>query len=113
AVDAVPTTSRFAGYRLLHEGLPAALIVDSPGLAGDSKFGGLIEAADDCDMILWVCSAARAAREIDAEALAAIRAHFAAEPNRRRPPMLLVLTHIDNLRPFGEWDPPYDLAAGT
>ena len=64
-------------------------------------------------MILWVCSAARAAREIDANALAAIRAHFAAEPNRHRPPMLLVLTHIDNLRPFNEWDPPYDLTQTT
>ena len=26
--------------------------------------------------------------------------------------MLLVLTHIDQLRPFNEWQPPYDLAAG-
>jgi predicted GTPase len=25
--------------------------------------------------------------------------------------MLLVLTHIDTLRPFNEWNPPYDLAA--
>ena len=112
AVDALPATARFTGYRLTHEGLPAALIVDSPGLTGADKLGPLIEAADDCDMMLWVCSAARAAREIDANALAAIRAHFAAEPSRRRPPMLLVLTHIDNLRPFNEWDPPYDLTAG-
>jgi hypothetical protein len=27
--------------------------------------------------------------------------------------MLLVLTHIDTLRPFGEWDPPYDLAEAS
>ena len=113
AVDALPATARFTGYRLTHEGLPAALVVDSPGLTGADKLGPLIEAADDCDMILWVCSAARAAREIDANALAGIRAHFAAEPNRHRPPMLLVLTHIDNLRPFDEWDPPYDLTQAT
>jgi predicted GTPase len=113
AVDALPATARFTGYRLTHDGLPAALIVDSPGLAGAEKLGPLIEAADDCDMILWVCSAARAAREIDANALAAIRAHFAAEPGRRRPPMLMVLTHIDALRPFNEWDPPYDLTQTT
>ena len=72
-----------------------------------------MEAADDCDMVLWVVSAARAARDIDARALAAIREHFAGEPNRRRPPMLLILTHIDQLRPFNEWQPPYDLAAGA
>jgi predicted GTPase len=93
--------------------LPAALVVDSPGLTGEEKFEPLIDAADDCDMILWVCSAARAAREIDARALAAIRTHFTAEPNRHHPPMLLVLTHIDNLRPFDEWDPPYDLTQPT
>jgi len=113
AVDALPATARFTGYRLTHDGLPAALVVDSPGLAGAEKLGPLIEAADDCDMIVWVCSAARAAREIDANALAAIRAHFAAEPGRRRPPMLMVLTHIDALRPFNEWDPPYDLTQTT
>ena len=64
-------------------------------------------------MVLWVSSATRAAREIDRQALTAIRNHFSAEPNRRRPPMLLVLTHIDGLRPFDEWKPPYDLAAGA
>ena len=32
AVDALPATARFTAYRLTHEGLPAALIIDSPGL---------------------------------------------------------------------------------
>jgi uncharacterized protein len=113
AVDALPTTTRFTAYRLTHEGLPTALIVDSPGLNVANELNALIEAIDDCDMMLWVSSASRAAREIDAKALDAIRAHFAGEPNRRRPPMLLVLTHIDALRPFTEWDPPYDLTAST
>jgi predicted GTPase len=111
-VDAVPATARFTAHRLTHEGLPAALIVDSPGVTGAERLDALMEAADDCDMVLWVVSAARAARDIDARALAAIREHFAGEPNRRRPPMLLVLTHIDQLRPFNEWQPPYDLSAG-
>jgi predicted GTPase len=113
AVDVLPSTARFTGYRLTREGLPAALIVDSPGLSGADKPGPLLDAADNCDMIVWVCSAARAARQIDADALGAIREHFAHQPNRRRPPMLLVLTHIDNLRPFNEWDPPYDLTHAT
>ena len=58
-------------------------------------------------------AANRPAREIDRQALAAIRSHFVANPHRHRPPMLLVLTHIDALRPFGEWQPPYDLAAAN
>jgi predicted GTPase len=64
-------------------------------------------------MVLWVSAATRAARDTDRAALKAVREHFAAQPNRHRPPMLLVLTHIDTLRPFQEWDPPYDLEAGT
>jgi len=109
AVDVLPATARFTPYRFTHEGLPAALIIDSPGVAGADVPEALIEAADDSDMVLWVCSASRAAREPDARALAAIRNHFERQPNRRRPPMLLVLTHIDALRPFSEWSPPYDL----
>ena len=64
-------------------------------------------------MVLWVAAATRAARDRDRAALKAIRERFAAQPNRRRPPMLLVLTHIDALRPFQDWAPPYDLEAGT
>ncbi|HXF55769.1 MAG TPA: GTPase [Hyphomicrobiaceae bacterium] len=109
AVDVLPTTVSFTPYRFTHDGLPAALIIDSPGVAGAEVPKALIEAADDSDMVLWVCSASRAAREMDARALAAIRNHFEGQPNRRRPPMLLVLTHIDALRPFHEWNPPYDL----
>jgi predicted GTPase len=113
AVDSLPATAGFTAYRLTHEGLPTALIIDSPGLTAKDGFTRLIEAADNSDLVLWVCSAARAAREIDANALSAVRAHFAADLNRHRPPMLLVLTHVDSLRPFNEWQPPYDLTDAT
>ena len=112
-VSVVPTTARVTAYKLTHEGLPAALLIDTPGLTEAKTFDALVESAAQADMVLWVSSAARAAREIDRRALAAIRDHFAAQHNRRRPPMLLVLTHIDALRPFNEWDPPYDLAAAS
>src|SRR5262245_6526754 len=108
-VDALPATQRFTAYKLSHEGLPAALLVDSPGLRSGDRLDELVRNAADADMVLWVSSASRAAREVDRRALEAIRGHFTAQPNRRRPPMLLVLTHIDALRPFDEWDPPYDL----
>jgi predicted GTPase len=113
AVDAVPTTTAYTAYKLTHEGLPAALIIDSPGIVGPEQFRRLIDHADDCDMVLWVSAATRAARELDRAALSAIREHFAGTPHRHRPPMLLVLTHVDTLRPFGEWQPPYDLGSGT
>src|SRR5215510_12547024 len=113
AVDTLPATAQFTAYRLSHEGLPAALVIDSPGLAGAGGLPDLIEAAHGCDMILWVTSATRAAREIDAAAVRAMREHFSSKPNRRRPPMLMILTHIDRLRPFNEWEPPYDLSSPT
>ena len=31
-VSAVPATARVTAYKLTHEGLPAALLIDSPGL---------------------------------------------------------------------------------
>jgi predicted GTPase len=112
-VDTLPATKAFATYKLTREGLPAALIVDSPGLGGKKAIPSLVDSAGNCDMVLWVSAATRAARDTDRAALAAIREHFAAQPNRRRPPMLLVLTHIDRLRPFQEWEPPYDIEAGA
>ena len=114
AVDVLPATAQFTPYRLTRDGLPAALIVDSPGLKADTQnHDALCEAAIDTDLILWVSAANRADREPDRAALDAVRRTFAARPNRRPPPILLVLTHIDRLRPFLEWQPPYDLAAAT
>ncbi|HXE87596.1 MAG TPA: GTPase [Hyphomicrobiaceae bacterium] len=112
-VDTVPATKSFTTYKLTHEGLPPALIVDSPGLSSPKGIAPLVDAAHHCDMVLWVADATRPARDRDRAALKAIRERFAAQPNRRRPPILLVLTRIDALRPFQDWAPPYDLEAGT
>ncbi|MGE0628423.1 MAG: GTPase family protein [Hyphomicrobiaceae bacterium] len=110
AADALPTTSSFTPYRLQHAGLPAALMIDSPGLAEDERQRAeLLRQIANADLVLWVSAANRADREIDRRTFAAIREHFDTHPERRRPPMLVVLTHVDRLRPFQEWTPPYDL----
>jgi uncharacterized protein len=114
ATDALPATSDFTSYVLEHEGLPAAFIIDSPGLSTDpDAITDLVEKADESDLVLWVVPAHRADRDIDRKALAALRSHFAERLNRRRPPIILVATHIDRLRPFTEWAPPYDLTTDT
>jgi len=111
ATDALPTTSSFTPYMLEREGFPAALIIDSPGIGGDAAIlNDLMEKAADSDLVLWVVAANRADRSTDKKALETLRLHFASRLNRRRPPIILVATHIDRLRPFGEWAPPYDLA---
>ena len=108
ATDALPATAAFTPYRLEREGFPAAMIVDSPGISADPRaIETLIEKAADCDLVLWVAAANRADRDVDRAALDTLRRHFAARLNRRRPPVILVTTHIDRLRPFAEWSPPY------
>ncbi len=114
AVDALPATASFTPYTLERDDFPAAVIIDSPGLAsGGEATDAIIERASDCDLVLWVVGAHRADRHIDQQALQAFRQHFASRLNRRRPPVVLVLTHIDRLRPFDDWSPPYDLAAAA
>ncbi len=108
AVDIVPATHRQMAYRLVRDGLPEALLVDTPGLGGDTSHAGLMLAATDCDMLLWVSAATRAARADDRTALDALRASFT-RSERSMPPLLVALTHIDALRPFAEWSPPYDV----
>ncbi len=112
--DVLPLTSEFTAYELKRDGVPQALILDSPGLDSlQQPLGKLVEEAAQADLIIWVASAVRADRELDSRALEAIRAYFAEHSNRRRPPMLLVLSHVDRLRPMQEWKPPYDLADQT
>jgi len=94
-------------------GAPSAVIVDSPAASetGPRRDAG-VAAAGNSDLILWTVSAARADRDADRRALDAIRAAFAARLDRRPPPILVAATHIDRLRPFQEWSPPYDLRDG-
>jgi predicted GTPase len=111
ATDALPTTSDFTPYAIEREGFPTALIIDSPGIAAELRaLDEFLEKAADSDLVLWVVAANRADRDIDRSALEQLRLHFASRLNRRRPPIILVLTHIDRLRPFNDWAPPYDLA---
>ncbi len=110
ATDLLPaTTGAATPYRLEREGLEVALIFDTPG-AEQVKREGLRTLAEEADMILWASAAHRADRRSEREALDALRAELAARSDRRPPPLLVVLTHIDRLRPPREWRPPYDLS---
>jgi uncharacterized protein len=111
AVDVLPTTRTFTSYALKDGALASALLIDSPGLDGaEDTVAALVAKAATADLILWVASGARADRDADAKALLALREAFASRLDRRSPPILLVVTHIDRLRPMKEWAPPYDLA---
>ena len=111
ATDVLPdTTPGLTPYRLEREGLTAALIIDAPGCDTASLPEKVLEkTALEADLILWVCAAHRPDRQLERTHLDRLRNAFAACPERRPPPLLVVVSHIDQLRPAREWQPPYDL----
>ncbi len=112
AVGPLPTTSDAAEYSLDVEGQPSITIVDMPGLDDDrAPPSGLLAQAARADLVMWVASATQPARAIDRKALDEFRAWAQAQLARRPPPLILALTHVDELRPASEWAPPYDISA--
>jgi hypothetical protein len=108
-VDAVPTTTGFVPFPLRRTGLPPAYLIDSPGIDAISPDTLMAEAVT-ADLLLWVVPAHRADRARDRLVLTAVRDRYAALPDRRPPPLVVIATHVDKLRPPAEWAPPYDLA---
>jgi uncharacterized protein len=109
ATDLLPDTTRtLTPYRLERQGMEIALVFDSPGSERLSH-RSLQEIANPADMILWVSAAHRPDRQVERQTLDTLRTLQAARVDRRPPPLLVVVTHIDRLRPLREWLPPYDL----
>ena len=109
--DVLPdSTQMLKPFALSREGLTQALIFDTPGC--DSEYFGIKQlqlAAKDADLILWVSPANRPDRQFERDCLDALRTSQSTQMSRRPPPLLVVVSHIDRLRPAGEWNPPYDL----
>ena len=113
-VDQLPSTERLTVHALHTAGGAVLHLVDTPGIDEDpERRRRLVRAAGEADLLLWVARANQPARAPDEALHAALAAHFDARPERRMPPALLVLTHIDRLPPRAEWSPPYDLERGT
>jgi predicted GTPase len=111
AVGPVPTTATATEFLLDQDGRPSVMLVDMPGIDGTAAVTEeLARQTERADLVLWVASATQAARANDRSALDALRAKGAAQLTRRPAPILLALTHIDQLRPASEWAPPYDIA---
>jgi predicted GTPase len=104
------TTQTLTPFVLLREGLTQALIFDSPGC--DSVHFDqqqIQQAALTADLILWVSPANRPDRQSERECLDALRIFQSLQTEHRPPPMLVAVSHIDQLRPLRSWQPPYDL----
>ncbi|HEY1065920.1 MAG TPA: GTPase [Pirellulales bacterium] len=114
AVDIVPRTRGVeAHYIAGREGLPEAILLDTAGYEDVTQTRNVLNEAreeiEQADVVLMVSSATSAARAADAKLLDGVRAFFAANPNRESPPVVVALTHVDQLRPIREWNPPYDV----
>jgi len=95
--DLPPTTDRVTAYDGEIEGTPCRL-VDLPGLDGSrTARDATLAEAERCDILIWVLASNRPGREIDRAALADVRTHFAALPDRRPPPVIGVASFCDVL----------------
>lgn len=109
-IDVLPTPGGYTFHELIREGAPSALLIDSPGITqSDGEIAELVDRAIASDLVVWVVAATRVDRETDRKALELIRNRLHAIQNRRPPAIMFVLAHVDRLRPFKDWDPPYDL----
>jgi uncharacterized protein len=112
AVDVLPLGDRATSHRMSGNGeRPELELIDCVGLDREAAVPELAALAAECDLILWVAAANDGARDLDRRLFDAIGAYFAANPGQKAPPLLVALSHIDRLRPFTEWEPPYDIAA--
>lgn len=105
-----PGTRGVRAFELAREGFTRALIFDTP--AFDSPDFGredMLALTAEADLVLWVSAVHRPDRAGERDTLAVLEAQFAARSDRHAPPVLVVATHIDRLRPVREWAPPYDL----
>lgn len=99
---------------LMHDGRPFVRLIDAPALrAEEEALDEAVQLAMSADAIVWVVSATRPDRHLDARLIARVREAYAVSSERRAPPIVAAVTHIDRLRPFTEWAPPYDLSAAT
>ncbi|MDD5578525.1 MAG: 50S ribosome-binding GTPase [Methylobacter sp.] len=109
--DVLPLTDALTIYSLKQADMGEVLIFDSPGYGDESHWfkKDPQQALGGFDLVLIVCCATQAGREADAQFLNELRNWFDERLERRLPPILAVVTHIDQLRPMREWQPPYDV----
>lgn len=97
--DVVQTTEKSQTYPAEFGDLSVVLL-DTPGLDGSEKVSAkVLKELWSADMVLWTIRANRPAREIDRAAIQAFRNHYAEDTDRRMPPMIVIISCVDELLP--------------
>lgn len=113
-IDILPSTDRRVTHRLQLDGAAPMHLIDTVGLDQDltesEAVSGTLEAlAANADMILLIVRANQPARAPDQQLWSKLQQSFVKMPRRRPPTLMLVMTHIDQLTPKSQWNPPYAL----
>lgn len=111
--DVLPATAGVERYDLHPANIPVRLVLlDTVGYGHEGpkvdQLAVTQESAQEADLILLVLHARNPARQADVQLLHHLHDWFASRPQRKKPPLLAVMTHIDLLSPALEWSPPYD-----
>ena len=115
--DVIPATSEITRYEFQPPDVPTKLVLqDTVGYGHEGPRADQIratqQAAQASDLIFLVVHAVNPARQADVEMFKAVHAWFASHPDLKKPPIFVVATHIDLLKPSLEWAPPYDWIRG-
>lgn len=113
ATDILPSTDHVTPYVLEKDGIQKAIVFDSAGYENQfeaKKSFARIESDILCsDLIILVCSAVNGARQADKIMLNELTYLYKKQLYIPMPSVLVLLTHIDQLRPLREWNPPYNI----
>jgi predicted GTPase len=109
-VSELPTSDGMKEFRFKEGDNFDLTIIDTPGVvSAEVADHALTLACRNADLIIWVAQANQPARKPDVVALSAIRKWFGENPHVAPPTIVMAVTHIDRLKPFREWSPPYDI----
>jgi predicted GTPase len=112
ATDVLPVAEGVERYRVRPPGIPSELVLlDTVGYGNAGPRADQVKAtraaAQQSDLQLLIVHARNPARQADLDMLKSLKDWFAEHPDRKRPPLIAVMTHIDLLSPMMEWAPPY------
>ncbi|MFA0440363.1 GTP-binding protein [Vibrio sp. 10N.286.49.C2] len=110
-VDALPSTDTSTTYRALVDDIDVRL-VDLQGLDGKDKTEqNMLHEMIEADLVLWVLKANQSARQLDSQLNERFEQFYVEQKNvsRKKPVVVCVVNQVDNLKPIGEWQPPYAL----